>query len=65
MAYASYLDVGDDLEDDDEEGGTYDIAISKELAKTLYDKAGGLVKEDENEISIPKYQHLLNDNVIL
>ena len=51
--------------DDEEEREPDKLAISKEMAKFLFDKAGELVKEDVGEISLVKYQHLLNDSVAL
>ena len=46
-----------------EDDGPNNLAISKELAKSLYDMAGEVQKEDLGEISIARYQHLLNDSV--
>ena len=41
------------------------MALSKELAEELYEQAGGLVPEDEAEITLEKYNHLLRDSVHL
>ena len=38
-------------------------SISKDRADSLYDMAGDLVKEDEDQISLSRYSHLLNDDV--
>ena len=46
-----------------EDDGPNNLAISKELAKSLYDMAGEVQEEDLGEISITRYQHLLNDSV--
>ena len=51
--------------DDEEECEPDKLAISKEMAKSLFDKAGELVEEDVGEISFVKYQHLLNDSVAM
>ena len=40
-----------------------DFEISKEKADFLYEKAGELVAEDEEQITIKKYEHLLSDKV--
>ena len=37
--------------------------ISKEKADMLYEKAGELVSEDAEQITIEKYEHLLSDKV--
>ena len=42
-----------------------DFAISKQFADLLYDKAGTLVPEDPDQISIEKYNYLLQDSVHL
>ena len=40
-------------------------SISKQLADELYEKAGTLIPEDAEEITIEKYNYLLNDSVHL
>ena len=39
--------------------------ISKQLADDLYDKAGTLIPEDPEEITIEKYNYLIKDSVHL
>ena len=41
------------------------LAISKQLADALYEKAGDLIPEDPDQISIEKYNYLLKDSVHL
>ena len=43
----------------------FDLAISKQFADELYDKAGTIVPEDPDQISIEKYNYLLQDSVHL
>lgn len=63
MAYfLDPLEMESDAEDDE---STDDLAISKNTAKALYDGAGEFVEEDSGDITLYKYQHLLNDRVAL
>ena len=39
------------------------LDIFKEQTDRLYEKAGELVEEEENQISLTEHSHLLNDNV--
>jgi hypothetical protein len=41
------------------------LPISKQLADDLYEKAGTLIPEDPEEITIEKYNYLLKDSVHL
>ena len=41
------------------------LPISKQLADDLYEKAGTLIPEDPEEITIEKYNYLLSDKVHL
>ena len=61
------LHIDSDLDSsvNDDEVESDKLPISKELAKSLYDKAGTIVPEDEEEITLEKYQHLLKDSVAL
>ena len=43
----------------------FDLAISKQFADELYDKAGTIVPEDPDQLSIEKYNYLLQDSVHL
>ena len=40
-------------------------SFSKEVAEELYEKAGSMLPEDAEEITIEKYNYLLNDSVHL
>ena len=42
-----------------------DLPVSKEVAIELYEKAGALIPEDQDEITIEKYNFLLTDSVHL
>ena len=48
---------------DDEMLETYNFKVSKEKADWLYEKAGELVAEDEVQITMKRYEHLLSDRV--
>ena len=53
----------EDSFDDIEESELVELTISSCVAKTNYDMAGVEVPEDNDQISIVKYAHLLNDYV--
>ena len=53
----------EDSFDDIEEFELVELTISSCVAKTNYDMAGVEVPEDNDQISIVKYAHLLNDHV--
>ena len=56
----------DDLSDDevlDTQPYKDSFEISKEKADMLYEKAGELVAEDADQLTIEKYEHLLSDKV--
>ena len=61
------LQIDSDLDSsvNDDEVESDKLPISKELAKSLYDKAGKIAPEDEEEITPEKYHHLLKDSVAL
>ena len=63
MAY--FLDPLEMESDAEEDESPDDLAISKNTAKALYDGAGEHVEEDSGDITLFKYQHLLNDRVAL
>ena len=42
-----------------------DLPVSKHVANELYEKAGALISEDQEEITIEKYNYLLKDSVHL
>ena len=58
-----YDDEDLDSDNSGEEVDNHDLGISKEMSEYLYDKAGDLVEEDAEEISLTQHQHLLNDSV--
>ena len=62
MAY--FLDPLE-LTDSEEDDVPDYLAISKERAKALYDEAGESIEEDSSDITISKYEVLLNDRVAL
>ena len=41
----------------------FDLLVSKPVANELYEKAGELISEDREEITIEKYNYLLKDSV--
>ena len=43
-------------------GGT-DLAITKNKADLLYDQAGELIDEDQKQLTVELYRHLLSDKV--
>ena len=62
------MDLSDDdldLASMDEETEPVNLGISQEMSKYLYDKAGELVPEDAEEISLTRYQFLLKDSIAL
>ena len=59
------LDFSVKSDNDDIDDEYVNLSISKEQAKALYDKAGEVVEEDIEEITIAKHQHLLKDSVAL
>ena len=54
------MDVSDDESLDTTK---LDLNISKERADWLYDQAGELVDEDEEQLKVEKYNHLLSDKI--
>ena len=52
-------------ESDGEEDKKYNFSVSKEKNNWLYEKAGELIAEDSEQITIGKYNHLLSDKVHL
>ena len=54
-----------DLASTDEETEPVNLGISQEMSRYLYDKAGELVPEDAEEISLTRYQFLLKDSIAL
>ena len=54
------MDVSDDESLDTTK---IDLNISKERADWLYDQAGELVDEDEEQLKVEKYNHLLSDKI--
>ena len=58
--------IMEDHSEDEEElidtGGT-DLAITKNKADWLYDQAGELIDEDQEQLTVELYRHLLSDKV--
>ena len=51
--------------DDEGEEGSLGLPIDTEQANWNYDQAGGLVQEEEDQISLHVYSHLLQDKIHL
>ena len=58
-----FLDGVEDSFEDLQESELFNLAISSSVAKKNYDMAGQDVPEDEDQISIAAYSHLLSDQV--
>jgi hypothetical protein len=59
----SFLDCGEDDFEDVLESQLTSLAISSYAAQSNYEMAGRKVPEEEDQISIATYGHLLNDEV--
>ena len=53
----------EETEDDIEENGSTELAISKAAADKNYYEARQLVDEDTDQINLKLYRHLLTDSV--
>ena len=55
----------DDYDHDSKEEDleTFDLSISTELANSNYEKAGELVREEPDQVSLTSHAHLLNDKM--